>query len=76
MSTAAMPNELTIESVGNHRQDGVGARTLRTADAARLHVVAWKQSALSSANMSDALQNGGSPSTALNALLYWTRRAM
>ncbi|CAG9112634.1 unnamed protein product [Plutella xylostella] len=52
------------------------ARTLRTSDVQRLRMVAWKQSTLAAANMPEALQNRGSPISTLNALLYWTRRAL
>ncbi|KAG7304863.1 hypothetical protein JYU34_010255 [Plutella xylostella] len=52
------------------------ARTRRTRDAHRLRIVVKKQSTRASANIPDALQNRGSLSNILNALLYCTRSTL
>lgn len=51
-------------------------RTVRTSEDVFLRQMASKVSTRASANMPDALQKRGSRNSALNALLYWIRRAL
>uniref|UniRef100_A0A1E1WLV6 Uncharacterized protein n=1 Tax=Pectinophora gossypiella TaxID=13191 RepID=A0A1E1WLV6_PECGO len=51
-------------------------RTRASRDAHRFLIMAAKPSTRASANIPDALQRHGSPTSILNALLYWTRRSL